>query len=75
MATAPPTKADRDVNLELLKTTVSTWATQEQTRLENEVKFLRAVMAGRGASDTGTENLSAVSALLNDEINEFLLKT
>jgi len=73
MAAQPPTKAQRDANLNALKTAVDEWAETETARLENETFFMRAVLQGRGASDLGTKNLALASALLQTEINEFLV--
>lgn len=75
MAAQPPTKAERDANLEELRTAVNEWAESEKTRLENETFFMRAVLQGRGATNLGSKNLAAVSAVLQAEINEFLIGT
>ena len=75
MSVQPPTKAERDANLQALKDAVDDWAGTEKTRLENETTFLRAVLQGRGASDLGTKNLALASELLQSEINEFLVGT
>lgn len=73
MATRPPTKAERDANLDALQAAVDEWAQTEQTRLENEVKFMRSVLQGRAASDTGTKNLAATATLLQVEIDQFIV--
>jgi len=75
MAVQPPTKDERDANLEALKKAVDEWAEVEIRRLENETTFLRAVLQGRGASDLGTKNLALASRLLQTEINQFLVAT
>lgn len=73
MASQPPTKAERDANLDSMQTALDQWADSEKTRLENEVKFMRAVLQGRGASNTGSKNLASTSALLQTEINDFIV--
>lgn len=75
MAAQPPTKAERDANLDALKEAVDEWAESEKARLENETFFMRAVLQERGATDLGSKNLAAVSAVLQAEINEFLIGT
>jgi hypothetical protein len=68
-----PTKAERDANLDILKTEVETWFRKESERLDNESKFLKAVMQGRGSTGAATKNLAATSKLVQDEIDAFLL--
>lgn len=75
MASQPPTVDERDANLDALKEAVDEWANSEKTRYENENKFMREVLEGRGADATGTTNLAAASALLQDEIDEYLVGT
>lgn len=72
MAKTPPTETDRNTHLNDLQTAVDDWAETEKTRLDNEVTFLRSVLAGRNASDVGTKNLAQTSVLLQVEINDFL---
>jgi len=73
MAKRPPTKQERDDNLTALKDAVETWGKKEQDRLENEVKFMRAVLTGRtGPNAAGTSSLDSASTLLQAEINDFL---
>lgn len=73
MARTPPTKDDRDANLDELEKAVDEWGKKEQDRLENEVKFLRAVLMGRtGSEKAGTDSLDKASALLQAEINDFI---
>ena len=72
MAKTPPTETDRNAHLDALKTAVDEWAETEKTRLDNEVMFLKAVLKGRKASNTGTKNLATSSTLLQSEINDFL---
>ena len=75
MATQPPTKEQRDANLDILRTAVDEWADSETTRLNNETLFMRSVLQGRGASDVGTKNLASASTVLQAEINEYLIGT
>jgi hypothetical protein len=72
MSATPPTKDQRDANLDALKKATKDWADKEIKRLENETKFLRAVISGRGASENGTQNLYIVKDLAVGEIDEFL---
>lgn len=73
MARTPPIKDDRDANLDDLEKAVGEWGKKEQDRLENEVKFLRAVLMGRtGSEKAGTDSLDKASALLQAEINDFI---
>jgi len=73
MAIQPPTKEERDANLDALQSAVDEWAEAEKTRIENGVQFLRAVKQGRGASGNGTSNLASISAVLVAEIDDFLI--
>jgi hypothetical protein len=74
MALAPPTKDERDANLDALKEAVDTWVEDEKTRLENEVNFMRKVMEGRGAAtDAGTTNLATAGDVVVAEIDAFLI--
>lgn len=72
MARRPPTKDQRDANLDSLKTAVDEWGKKVQDRLENEVKFMRAVIDQRGSKAAGTKTLDEASALLQAEINDFI---
>jgi hypothetical protein len=73
MATIAPTKAKRDENLDKLKSAVQEWGDKEKTRLEEETSYLRSVLEGRGASDTGTKNISAASELLAQAVTDFII--
>jgi len=81
MATKLPTEAERNANLDALQKAVDQWADSEKIRLENEVKFMRAVLQGRGAVPgeggvyAGTSNLSTTSTLLQAEVDQFLIGT
>jgi len=73
MAKLPPTKAARDSNLDVLKTAVQEWGDKEKARLENEVKFVRAVLKGRtGSEKAGTKNLDTLQTILELEIEDFI---
>jgi hypothetical protein len=73
VATTPPTRKERDANLDALQSAVNEWAEKAQTRLENEVQFLRAVQEGRGAKDAATQNLAATLNLVTAEIDSFIV--
>lgn len=69
----PPTRDERDENLDSLQEAVDDWGKREQDRLENEVKFMRATLKGRtGSEQAGTEALDAASDLLQTEIDDFI---
>lgn len=73
MARQVPTKAERDAHLDELKSAVQEWGDKEKTRIENEVKFMRAVLKGRtGSEEAGTQNLITLESLLEREIEDFL---
>lgn len=65
-------KATRDANLDALKAAADTWIAKEIIRIENETKFMRTVLAGRGASNAAITNLEGASALVQAEITSFL---
>ena len=75
MATKPPTREDRDKNLDALQKGMDEWADKEIKRLDNESKFLRSVLNGRGATKAGTKNLAKASAAAVTEIDSFLRQT
>ena len=64
----------RDERLTSLETAVTEWSDRHIEELENQVVFLHSVFAGRTnggrVADYGT---TAVSALLEEEINAFLV--
>jgi hypothetical protein len=73
VATSPPTRADRDANLDALQAAVDEWAESEITRLDNETQFLRAVLQGRtGSKELAQKNLASAGALLQAEIDAFI---
>ena len=73
MTTRVPTKIERNANLDLLKVAADQWVQFEQLRLENEVKFMRSVLLGRAAQETGSKNLASASSLLQVEIDQFIV--
>jgi hypothetical protein len=72
MAGTPPTQAARNANLQALLNSVKTWGQKEQQRIDNETKFLQAILQGENASATGNSNLSTASSLLESSINDFI---
>ena len=73
MAKLPPTKVARDANLDTLKAAVKMWGDKEKTRLENEVKFMRAILKGRtGSEKAGTQNLNTLQEILKLEVEDFI---
>jgi len=73
MAQLPPDKASRDANLQALEVAVREWGEKEKLRLDNETKFLRSVLAGRGAAGAGDANLEAAASALEDEVDDYVL--
>lgn len=73
MAKTPPTTDERDANLDKLTKAMDDWFEDEKRRLDNEAKFMRSVLKGRGVSDAGTRNLDEASALLQSEVDEFIV--
>jgi len=74
MATKPPTREDRDKNLDALQKGLDEWADKEIKRLDSESKFLRSVLEGRGATSAGTKNLAKASSATAIEIDAFLAR-
>lgn len=72
MAIVPPSTTERDANLDTLKQAADDWFDKEQKRLDNETKFLRSVLKGRGLKEAGSKNLEAISAVVVEEINSFI---
>lgn len=68
----PPTRDERDENLDALASAVREWGDEETKRLENETQFLRKVLQGRGAEGAATENLITAENWLVDEISAFV---
>jgi hypothetical protein len=65
-----PTKKERDANLEALKKATEKWADKEIERLDNEARFMRAVVKGRtGSEELGALNLAEAAELVSKEIN------
>lgn len=74
MASSPPQSIDdRDANLDALKEAADEWFDKEKTRLENETKFLRAVLEGRGMTDVLNKNLNLAADLVAAEVNAFII--
>lgn len=63
---------ERNANLDTLETVASEWIDKEVARIENETKFMRTVLCGRGASNAAVTNLEAASKLVQAEITSFL---
>jgi len=72
MAKVAPSEEVRNANLDALKAAVDDWANSEKERLENENQFLRAVLKGRNATNTGTKNLVTTASLVQESIGEFI---
>ena len=72
MARLAPTQVERDDNLKALKAAFDEWVGKEQVRLDNEVKFLRAVLQGRGMSSAAARNLQKALGNAVTEINQFM---
>lgn len=73
MALRPPSRTTRDANLDALSQATSKWGDEEKKRLENETKFIRSVVKGRGAAEkAGSANLATAGDLLQVEINQFI---
>jgi hypothetical protein len=65
----------RDERLLQLKTAVEEWADREEQRLQDEATFLRSVRDGLTASGSvGTSVTQTTSALIQDEVDEFLVE-
>jgi len=74
MATRIPTKTERDENLDTLAEEVKKWADDEVKRLDNEAKFMRAVVKGRtGSEELGSLNLFEASKVVQVEIDSFIV--
>ena len=74
MASVPPTKKERDANLDALNEAVDGFVQSEKIRLENEVKFLRAVLKARGGAPNASEqNLASAGLLVQTEIDAFIV--
>lgn len=65
----------REERLTALETAVTEWADRRIDELEKEASFLRSVFDGRTAGgQTADYSTEAASALLEDEINAFLVE-
>jgi hypothetical protein len=72
MALVPPTQEERNANLDALQLALNQWAQTEQTRLENEVRFMRSVLTGRGVQEAGTQNLAMANRFMQLELIQFI---
>jgi hypothetical protein len=74
MATIPPTREERDANLDQLQEVFDEFVGAERTRLEDEIKFLRTVLDARGgAPDASAQNLASAGKLVQTEIDAFIV--
>jgi hypothetical protein len=73
MPTKQLTKDERNANLDALKKALDEWSKKEKARLENEIKYMRAVLKGHGSTSTGTQNLAKTASLLQVEIDQFIV--
>lgn len=62
----------RNERLQGLKTAVDDFAENEVKRIENETKFLKSVLTGRGADKTAVVNLLDGTKALEEEITRYL---
>ena len=67
-------KQARDANLDALQSALDQYLGSEITRVDNETKFLRAVLATTG-NGPASFNLLTSSTLIQAEIDDFLLVT
>jgi hypothetical protein len=68
-------KTARDARLDKLQKAVAKWASEEETRIKNEVKFLKSILKGRtGAGRLTAQNTADASTRLVNEIELFLSK-
>lgn len=72
MSVLPPSKEERDQNLDDLAKAVKEYADEEVKRLDNEVKFMKKVLEGRGVSNAAAKNLDELTKIVAVEINAFL---
>ena len=72
MTVQPEVKILRDKNLDDLKGAVDHWTKKEQERIENEVKFMREVLKGRGVSGAAEKNLAEATQVAVASIDSFL---
>ena len=72
MARTPPTTVKRDANLTALKAAVMRWYKAESIRLDNETKFLKAVLSSRGIVSLGSRNVGVLAGLTAIAITDFI---
>ena len=64
----------RDERLTALETAVTEWSDRHIEKLENQASFLNSVFSGRtNGGRVADYSVTAASALLEDEINAFLV--
>lgn len=73
---AVPSQAERNAVLDELADAVKQWRDKRVLRLENQVDLAQKILKGRGgAQRLQNETTKQASALLVDEIEEFLTGT
>jgi hypothetical protein len=72
MGTRAPSQTQRDENLDNLVAAMERLGEVEANRLENEVRFLRQVLQGRGAQEAISANLDVAAELTQADINQFV---
>lgn len=68
-----PSKEDRDRHLDELKAAAQDWFAKEEARIDNETKFLRSVLAARGANNAAALNLDEAVKKVLSEVDAYLL--
>lgn len=66
------TKAERDQRLDELVQTTKQWSEKRQKELNDRVASLKRILEGRGEGQLLNAQQEAASALVVDEINQFL---
>lgn len=67
------TKAERDARLGQLQADVKKWAKKETERLEYQVALGKRILKGRtGSERLAASQVTAVTSLVVDEVNQFL---
>lgn len=66
------TKAERDRRLDELVQTTKQWSEKRQKELNDRVASLKRILEGRGEGQLLNAQQEAASALVVDEINQFL---
>jgi len=68
------TSEARNARLTSLKNAVEEWAQREEARLEAEQAFLESIKDRTSSGELSESTTEAASALLQNEIDEFLLE-